>query len=277
MPMASSFVPLRSRSNGSLLRGTARPEALAESAATLGYTALALTDRDGLYAAVPFVQAAREHGLRSILGVELGRGAAGKRAAALGARGDTPSVLVALARDRAGYASLCRLVTARHLEPERALEETCAGAGVGLHWVALEPRMAEALVARRRGAEEADDGRAVAALESIWVGVREPGPGGGRARRAGSKSCLPPSGATSSRLSNASRTPAPAGPSLAICSPPRTSDDAGRRTPFCWPPISSWPKAAAYTSRSASHAFPIHRSNPVKRPTPGSTVSARRG
>jgi DNA-directed DNA polymerase III PolC len=159
-------------------------DALAETAASLGYTALALTDRDGLYASVAFVQAAREHGLRPILGAELGPGPAGKEAAALGARGDSPSVLVALVRDGVGYASLCRLITMRHLDSDTALEESCARAGPGLHWVALEPRVAGALVVRRDRAAGSGDGGAVEALQSIWVGVREPGPGGHRARRA---------------------------------------------------------------------------------------------
>jgi DNA polymerase-3 subunit alpha len=182
--MASSFAPLRSRSSGSLLRGVANPRQLVETAITLGYDTLALTDRDGLYAAIPFVKAARELGLAPILGVEFGRGAAGKRAAALGAAGDTPSVLLALARDRGGYASLCRLITARHLDPEVALEDACAAAGPGLHWVALERGVAEALVKRRRAAAAAGEDGAVAALESIWIGAGEPGPGGSRARRA---------------------------------------------------------------------------------------------
>lgn len=180
--MASCFVPLRSRSKGSLLRGTADPALLARRAAELGYEALALTDRDGLYAAIPFVQAAREQGLRPILGVELGPGAVGKRAAARGARGDRPPVLVALARDRDGYASLCRLVTARHLRPEEGLAESCARSGDSLHLVALSGDCAEQLLARRAAARAAGEAAAEAALARVWLGVSHPGPGGARAR-----------------------------------------------------------------------------------------------
>ena len=158
--MASSFVPLRSRSRGSLLRGTADPAALARAAAARGYGALALTDRDGLYAAIAFVKAAREHGVRPLLGAELGAGPAGKRAAALGERGDTEAALVALAADRAGYASLCRALTARHAGGDEPLEDTCARAGPGVHWVALGAAMAERLVAR--------------GCESVWLGVSDP-------------------------------------------------------------------------------------------------------
>src|SRR5262249_24387718 len=124
--MASSFVPLRSRSKGSLLRGSADPAALAQAAAGRGYEALALTDRAGLYGAIAFVRAARDQGVRPLLGVELGPGTAGKRAAAEGAAGDREACLVALARDREGYASLCRLITARHLRPQEALGDASA-------------------------------------------------------------------------------------------------------------------------------------------------------
>src|SRR5436190_16189461 len=147
--MASSFVPLRSRSKGSLLRGTADPARLALAAAERGYEAFALTDRDGLYGAISFVKAAREQGVRPLLGVELGPGAAGKRAAAEGRGGDREPCLVALARDREGYASLCRLITARHRAAAETLEDSCARAGTGLHFVALDGLAAGRLVARR--------------------------------------------------------------------------------------------------------------------------------
>ena len=65
--MATCCVPLRSRSNYSLLTGTATVDALAAKAARLGYGALALTDRNGIYGAVPFFAAAERHGLKAIL------------------------------------------------------------------------------------------------------------------------------------------------------------------------------------------------------------------
>ena len=183
--MASCFAPLRSRSRGSLLRGTAPPEALARRAAELGYEALALTDRDGLYATIPFVQAARAHGVRPIVGVELPAGAVGKAAA-----GTRPAaapggpVVVALARSRDGYASLCRLVSARHLRPEETLAEACARAGDDLHLVALDAAAAESLLARRVAARRAGDAAAATALSRIRLGVSHPGPGGARATQA---------------------------------------------------------------------------------------------
>ncbi|HUK62282.1 MAG TPA: PHP domain-containing protein, partial [Dongiaceae bacterium] len=68
------FVPLRVRSHGSLLHGTASPERLVERAAGLGYAALALTDRDNLYLAIRFWQLARSAGLGALPGAELTHG-----------------------------------------------------------------------------------------------------------------------------------------------------------------------------------------------------------
>ncbi len=190
--MASSFAPLRSRSRGSLLRGTIAPRALAERAAALGYETAALTDRGGLYAAIPFAQAAREAGLVPIFGVELGDGPEGKRAVAAGA--DGPAALVALAADRAGYASLCRLVTARHGEDPPPLEESCAAAGPGLHLVALTRGVAERLAARRDRTRAQGEAAARQALSWLWIGVSHPGRDGIAARRAqavGSRLRLP--------------------------------------------------------------------------------------
>src|SRR5262249_4125728 len=97
-----SFVPLRVRSHGSLLWGTASPEALIERAFELGHSALALTDRDNLYLAIRFLQSARAQGLRPLIGAELTHG---------------PHTLLLLASDRRGYAHLCRILSLRHLEP----------------------------------------------------------------------------------------------------------------------------------------------------------------
>jgi len=56
--MPPPYVELRARSAFSFLRGASLPEDLAERAATLGYDAIALADRNGVYAAPRFFQAA---------------------------------------------------------------------------------------------------------------------------------------------------------------------------------------------------------------------------
>jgi len=98
------FVHLHVHSCYSFHEGTDFPADLAARAARLGCRALALTDTNGLYGAVPFVKAAREEGITPLLGVMLD-----------GGREDGPRALV-LGKGKPGYAALCRLVTRRHLK-----------------------------------------------------------------------------------------------------------------------------------------------------------------
>jgi error-prone DNA polymerase len=91
------YAELHCLSNFSFLRGASRPEELVERAAKLGYDALAITDECSVAGVVRAHVAAREHGLKLIIGAEF-RLADGLRC-------------VLLARDRAGYGRLCRLIT----------------------------------------------------------------------------------------------------------------------------------------------------------------------
>src|SRR4051794_18747089 len=68
---AMDYVELHCHSYYSLLDGTSSPADLVSRAADLGMDALALTDHDAVYGAVPFVTAARARGIRPILGAEL--------------------------------------------------------------------------------------------------------------------------------------------------------------------------------------------------------------
>src|SRR5262245_59249400 len=108
-PAMSTFVPLRVRSHGSLLCGTASPEALVGRALETGCSTLALTDRDNLYLAIRFHEYARDHGLAPLLGAEV----TPRAGTARGDDGDASALLIAI--DRRGYANLCRILTLRHL------------------------------------------------------------------------------------------------------------------------------------------------------------------
>ena len=66
-----SYIELHTSSAFSFLRGASLPETLIDRAAALGYPALALLDRDGVYGAPRFHQAAKAAGLRAIIGAEL--------------------------------------------------------------------------------------------------------------------------------------------------------------------------------------------------------------
>ena len=96
-----SYVELRARSAFSFLEGASTPETLAETAADLGLSAMALVDRAGVYGAPRFHAAMRKRGLRPIVGAELPL--------------DDGTRLPLLAESRAGYQNLCRLLTRMHL------------------------------------------------------------------------------------------------------------------------------------------------------------------
>ncbi|MFC4049215.1 DNA polymerase III subunit alpha [Actinomadura syzygii] len=91
----------------SLRYGAASPAALAERAAGLGMETLALTDRDGLYGAVRHVLSCADAGIGAVVGADLKVASTGEER------------IVVLAAGRAGYRSLCRLVTAAHAAGER--------------------------------------------------------------------------------------------------------------------------------------------------------------
>src|SRR6202050_1281271 len=95
--MKSDYIELRARSAFSFLEGATTPEDLAARAAELGYGAMALGDRDGLYGAPRFYAAAKAAGIRQIVGAELTL--------------DDDSRLYVLAPDRKCYQNLCRMIT----------------------------------------------------------------------------------------------------------------------------------------------------------------------
>jgi error-prone DNA polymerase len=109
----SPYVELRARSAFSFLEGATAPEELADCAAALGYQAIALGDRDGLYGAPRFYQAARQSGLRAIVGAELTLDETIFSDAE--AAGTEPARLYVLVPDRERYKNLCRLITASKL------------------------------------------------------------------------------------------------------------------------------------------------------------------
>ena len=89
------YVELHTASAFSFLGAASLPEALVERAAALGYPAIALLDRDGVYGAPRFHRAATAAGLRPIIGAELTMGEAGAnaegiRGSGLGIRSPNP-------------------------------------------------------------------------------------------------------------------------------------------------------------------------------------------
>ncbi len=99
------YVELHCHSNYSFLDGASDVEELVTAAAERGMDSLALTDTNGLYGAVRFWNAAKDAGIRPIYGAEIQTLDFGH--------------LVLIARDRIGWRSLCRTISAAQLAGEK--------------------------------------------------------------------------------------------------------------------------------------------------------------
>jgi error-prone DNA polymerase len=91
------YAELHAKTNFSFLEGASHPDELVARAAELGYAALAVTDRNSLAGVVRAHVAAKEAGLKLLIGAEI-------------TPEDAPAVVL-LAPDRAAYGRLARLIT----------------------------------------------------------------------------------------------------------------------------------------------------------------------
>ncbi|MEA3040275.1 MAG: polymerase subunit alpha, partial [Sphingomonadales bacterium] len=131
--MAAPYVPLRIFSCYTMLDGAIEPKAIAKQAKRLDFPAAALTDRNGLYAAMAFTEACKEAGVQPIVGTML----AVARPAADERRGPVLDWLALYAQSDAGYENLCALVSQAHLgrpveEPAHIPFEALEGRTAGL-------------------------------------------------------------------------------------------------------------------------------------------------
>jgi len=127
----AGYAELHCHTNFSFLDGASHPEELVEEAHRLGLAGLAVTDHDGLYAAVRVAEAARPLGLPTVFGAELTLGDPGPGRG----RADAPGEhLVVLAEGPPGYAALSQAITDAQLAgakeaPRTTLEELAGRAG----------------------------------------------------------------------------------------------------------------------------------------------------
>ena len=128
MASLPDYAELHCLSNFSFLRGASHPGELVERAKALGYRALALTDECSLAGAVRAHQAAKECGIKLILGTEI--------------KIEKSLKLVLLASDRQAYGAISSLITAGRRRGKkgtyslsRADLEAVAGKGVLALWV----------------------------------------------------------------------------------------------------------------------------------------------
>ena len=134
------YAELHTASSFSFLRGSSQPEDLVARAAALGLPAVALLDRNGVSGAPRFYKAAREAGIRALVGAEavIDRPQAStvsRQREERPALDDEETRVHLLVRSRQGYRNLCRLLTAGALNHPKGearidwtlLEEHAAG------------------------------------------------------------------------------------------------------------------------------------------------------
>jgi error-prone DNA polymerase len=105
MPTPPAYAELHCRTNFSFLEGASHAEELAVRAAELGYAALAVTDRNSLAGVVRAHIAAKQHGLKLLIGAEI-------------TPVDAPAVVL-WATDRRSYGRLSRLITCGRRRAEK--------------------------------------------------------------------------------------------------------------------------------------------------------------
>ncbi len=133
-----AYAELHCHSNFSFLDGASHPEELAEEAARLGLSALALTDHDGLYGVVRFAEAARAVGLPTVFGAELTLDLTRPQSGIADPEG---SHLLVLARDPEGYARLSRTIAKAQMDGKEKARPSVSLPDLfdahGGHWVVL--------------------------------------------------------------------------------------------------------------------------------------------
>jgi error-prone DNA polymerase len=116
------YAELHAKSNFSFLEGASHPEELVDHAAELGYAAIAVTDRNSLAGVVRAHVAAKQLGMKLVIGAEI--------------TSDDAPPLVLWPTDRAAYGRLARLITIGRRRAEkgecRLMLDDVAGLSEGL-------------------------------------------------------------------------------------------------------------------------------------------------
>ncbi|MFY9488438.1 MAG: PHP domain-containing protein, partial [Solirubrobacterales bacterium] len=100
--MRTVYIELHAHTAYSFHDGVSHPDELAGAAAQFGYSAMAVTDHDGVYSAMEWAQACIPLGIKPIHGAEITL--------------DDGHHLTLIVENREGWASLCHLLTQAHAE-----------------------------------------------------------------------------------------------------------------------------------------------------------------
>jgi DNA polymerase III subunit alpha len=111
----SAFTHLHVHTEYSLLDGASRIDKLLERAGSLGMDSLAITDHGAMYGVVPFVQEARQAGIKPVVGVEFYL-TTRSRFDRSPSKEDINYHLLLLAENDIGYRNLMKLVTRSYID-----------------------------------------------------------------------------------------------------------------------------------------------------------------
>ncbi|MGA2403761.1 MAG: PHP domain-containing protein, partial [Syntrophobacteraceae bacterium] len=128
--MNTDFVHLHVHSFYSMMQGASSPEVLCREAGKAGFTHIALTDTNGFYGLVNFLEAARANGIEPIVGAEI----------------KTPHTsAVILARTAVGYEILSDLITRCHIEDDFSLIRSLPEKSSDLVLLSADPELLKVL------------------------------------------------------------------------------------------------------------------------------------
>jgi error-prone DNA polymerase len=125
----NDFVHLHVHSFYSMMQGVSSPEVLCREAKKAGFTHLALTDTNGFYGLINFLEAARATGIEPVVGAEI----------------KTPQTCaVILAGTADGYEILSDLITRRHIEDDFSLIRSLPEKSSDLVLISADPELIKA-------------------------------------------------------------------------------------------------------------------------------------
>ncbi|MDE2923160.1 MAG: error-prone DNA polymerase [Acidobacteriota bacterium] len=171
------YAELHAASSFSFLRASSQPEDLVARAAALGLPAVALVDRNGVSGAPRFYKAAREAGIRALVGAEAvidrpQASAVSRQREERPTLDDQETRVNLLVRSRRGYRNLCRLLTAgalNHPKGEARIDWTLLEEHAGgLHCLAGAETDPVGRALAREGLEAA--GRQLERLHAVFPG-----------------------------------------------------------------------------------------------------------
>ncbi len=126
----NDFVHLHVHSFYSMMQGASSPEVLCREAKKAGFTHLALTDTNGFYGLVNFLEAARATGIEPVVGAEIKT---------------TQTCAVILAGTAAGYEILSDLITRRHIADDFSLIRSLPEKSSDIVLISADPELIKAL------------------------------------------------------------------------------------------------------------------------------------